>query len=181
MFKPNYAADILYPTIRNRGRRSLVWSILTRRSRYLYSLSEVKAACSISACHDVGVQTVKISQIRGSGGRSKDFDQEFNLLQSHNKERWLRVAEARQRGMTLPLINLIRVGDIYFVSDGHHRISVARAFGQREIEAKVTVWHVDGPLPWEKSATPDITKLNANIRRLAKQMWSEGHKMQARV
>ena len=128
MFKPNYAADILYPTLRNRGRRSLVWSFLTRRSRYLHPLPQVEAVCSINARHDSGVQTVKISQIRGSAGRSQDFDRDFNLLRSHNKGRWLRVAEAQQRGTTLPLVDLIQIGDIYFVNDGHHRISVARAF-----------------------------------------------------
>lgn len=181
MFKLNYAADILYPTIRDRGRRSKVWSLVTRRSRYLHTLAEVEAACSISASHEVGVQTVKISQIQGSGGRSKDFDRDFNVLKCHNKQRWLRMAEARQRGTILPIIKLIQVGDIYFVSDGHHRISVARAFGQREMEARVTVWHVNGPLPWEKSATPNITKLNSNFRRLAKQVWGEGRKLQTRV
>lgn len=177
MFKPNYAADILYPTIRNQGRRSLIWSFVTRRSRYLHTLPEVEATCSINARHDVGVQTVTINQIRGSGGRSKDFDRNFNLLRSHNKGRWLRVAEAQQQGTTLPLVDLIQVGDIYFVSDGHHRISVARAFGQREMEARVTVWQVDGPLPWEKSTAPTITMLNAKVM----QVWSAGHKLQARL
>ena len=38
---------------------------------------------------------------------------------------------------------------VYFVRDGHHRISVARARGQRAIDAVVTVWDVAGPLPWE--------------------------------
>jgi len=36
----------------------------------------------------------------------------------------------------LPPIDLIRVGDIYFVRDGHHRISVVRALGLQEIAAK---------------------------------------------
>jgi hypothetical protein len=39
------------------------------------------------------------------------------------------------------------------VRDGHHRISVARALGQRDVEAEVTVWQVVGPLPWEQPAT----------------------------
>jgi hypothetical protein len=47
---------------------------------------------------------------------------------------------------------LVRVGDIYFVRDGHHRISVARAMGQQDIDAKVTIWQVPGPLPWETPA-----------------------------
>jgi hypothetical protein len=44
---------------------------------------------------------------------------------------------------------LVQVGKVYFVRDGHHRISVARALGQLDIEAEVTIWQVSGPLPWE--------------------------------
>jgi hypothetical protein len=71
--------------------------------------------------------------IRGSESRSSDFDRDFNPLHDHNRRRWLNVAAARQRGKALPLVKLIQVGDVYFVRDGHHRISVARALGQRSI------------------------------------------------
>ena len=57
---------------------------------------------------------------------------------------------AFQRGRCLPPVALIQVGDHYFVRDGHHRISVARALGQLAIEATVEVWQVDRPLPWEQ-------------------------------
>jgi len=50
-------------------------------------------------------------------------------------------------------VELIQVGDVYFVRDGHHRISVARALGQRDVEAEVTLWQVTGPLPWEQPTT----------------------------
>ena len=53
-------------------------------------------------------------------------------------------------GDIAPPVELIQVGDLYFVRDGHHRISVARAMGQEAIEAKVTAWHVVGSLPWEQ-------------------------------
>jgi hypothetical protein len=43
---------------------------------------------------------------------------------------------------------LIQVGDDYFVRDGHHRISVARAFGREQIDAEVIVWDL-GPRPPE--------------------------------
>jgi hypothetical protein len=49
----------------------------------------------------------------------------------------------------MPPVVLVQVGDIYFVEDGHHRISVALAWGEQEIEAEVTVWQVAGALPWE--------------------------------
>jgi hypothetical protein len=96
---------------------------------------------------------VAIERILGSEGRANDFDRDFNPLQDRSKGRWLGVAAARQRGKPLPPVALIQVGDVYFVQDGHHRISVARALGQRAIEASVMVWQVDGPLPWEEAAT----------------------------
>jgi hypothetical protein len=57
---------------------------------------------------------------------------------------------------------LIQVGDVYFVRDGHHRISVARALGHLMIEATVEVWQVDGPVPWN-------TQRRASARRPAGQ------------
>jgi hypothetical protein len=53
--------------------------------------------------------------------------------------------------VTLPAVDLIQIGDVYFVRDGHHRISVGRAMGQEIIDAEVTVWEVAGPLPWERA------------------------------
>jgi len=55
-----------------------------------------------------------------------------------------------RRGAKLPPVALIRVGQVYFVEDGHHRISVAKAHGDQDIEAVVTVLHVAGTLPWDK-------------------------------
>jgi len=139
-------AVTLYTDAHNRGRWGQVWSALTGRSRCLLPLAEVDAACTVHAHRYAGMQMVPISQICGSEGRCHDFDRDFHPLQDHNRERWLGIARARQRGKALPPVELIRVGDVYFVLDGHHRISVARALGQRDIEAKVMVWQVTGPL-----------------------------------
>jgi hypothetical protein len=149
---PNQATDILYSRVRARGQWGQVWSTLTGRSRRLLALDEIEATCTVHTCRYAGIRTVPISQIRGSGGRSDDFDCDFNPLQDHNKRRWLSIATARRRGKALPPVGLVQVGDVHFVCDGHHRISVARAMGQQDIEAKVMVWQVTGPLPWETSA-----------------------------
>jgi hypothetical protein len=55
-------------------------------------------------------------------------------------------------GVVLPPVCLIQVGDVYFVRDGHHRISVAKVMGQEQIDAEISVWHVMGPLPWQREA-----------------------------
>ncbi len=139
----------LYAHARNQAWRGQLRSVLTRHPSDLLSLAEINASGTLSTRRYVGIQKVPIDHIRGSQGRTYDFDRDFYPLQDHNKERWLRVAGARQRGKSLPPVNLIQVGSIYFVEDGHHRVSVARALREQDIEATVTVWQVAGPLPWE--------------------------------
>jgi hypothetical protein len=178
---PNQATDILYSCARDRGQWGQVWSTLTGRSRRLLALDEIEATCTVHAYRDAGMRTVPISQIRGSGGRCDDFDHDFNPLQDHNKGRWLSVAALRRRGKALPPIKLVQVGDVYFVLDGHHRISVARALGQRDIEAKVMVWRVTGPLPWERSAAAhNLTGQETDIGRLHKQVRDDSARLQER-
>jgi hypothetical protein len=63
----------------------------------------------------------------------------------------------------LPPVVLVQVGDIYFVRDGHHRISVARALGQLNIDARVTVWEVNGPLLWEATTEASNPRLIARV------------------
>lgn len=148
----NHATDVLYARARNQGRRGLLWSALTGRSRRLLDLGEIKATCTVHSHRDVGIRVVPISQIRGSEGRCTDFDHDFNPLQEHNKGRWLHVARVWGSGKSLPPVELVQIGELYFVRDGHHRISVGRALGQRTVEAQVAEWQVSGPLPWETRA-----------------------------
>ena len=146
------AAAQLYQAARNWGRIHRLRSALTGKSHRLFSLEAVQAACNVRGRRYTGVQTVPIRQIRGSEGRSDDFDVNFAPLKTHTRERWLRIAVARQAGAQMPPVKLIRIGDVYFVRDGHHRISVARALGQTEIEAEVTVWQIAGAPPWKPHA-----------------------------
>jgi hypothetical protein len=60
---------------------------------------------------------------------------------------------AQLMGMALPPVKLIQIRDVYYVCDGHHRISVARTLGQTDIDAEVIRWDVAGPLPWERVVT----------------------------
>jgi hypothetical protein len=131
------------------GRRGWLWSGLTGRSRCLFALKSVEDGCKVLARSAAGRCTVPIRQIIGSESRVRDFDRHFHPLQTRTRERWLSVAAARQQGKDLPPVALIRVGEHYFVLDGHHRVSVAKALGQLDIAAAVEIWHVDGPLPWD--------------------------------
>jgi len=140
----------LYRRVRTRARWARLWSMLTGRSHSLLQLSAVEADCRVRSRHWAGTRTVPIRHIRGSEGRCGDFDADFRPLQEHSRDRWVGIATARERGRTLPPVELVQIGDLYFVRNGHHRISVGRAMGQEHIEAEVTVWEVVGPLPWEQ-------------------------------
>jgi len=173
MLTPNDGVEGMYMRACAQGCWSQIWSVLTGRSCHLLSLNAMHAAGSVSGCSAAGVQTVAIGQIRGSEGRNRDFDRSFNPLMSHSQERWMRVAEAHQRGASLPLVQLIRVGELYFVRDGHHRISVARALRQQEIEADVVTWAVDEPLPWEPLATGRGQRIACGISRALRRCLSQ--------
>jgi hypothetical protein len=151
----------LYDRACTRGWLHKLWSALTRRSSRLLDLGDVELTCEIHNRCYTGIQSVSLDQIRGSEGRCHDFDAAFYPRQKHNKGRWLNVAIARQMGTSLPPVALVQVEDVYFVTDGHHRISVARARGQKCIEAEVVIWQVAGPLPW---AAPTAAP-NRNLRR----------------
>jgi hypothetical protein len=139
----------LYQQVSGRRWRALIWALLTGRSRRLLDLAEVEATSRVVSRHYAGVQTVPIRQIRGSAsrGRSQDFDIDFYPRQVHDEERWKSVAAVWLDGQALPPIELIQVGETYFVEDGHHRVSIARALGQRYMDATVTVWQVAAAQP----------------------------------
>ena len=137
-------ASQLYERMANR-----VWLRGLRRklrgsSARLLDLNVLKARWTVRDAHSAGVRSVPLSRIVGSEGRTRDFDRRFLPLNPANRLRWIGLAEAWLRGVSLPPVDLIQVGDVYFVRDGHHRISVAYATGQAAIDATLTVWEVNG-------------------------------------
>jgi hypothetical protein len=88
----------------------------------------------------LGNKTVPLKKIQGSEGRSTDFDRFFNPIHENSLQRWANVAAVQIMGQSLPAVELLQVDGIYYVRDGHHRISVARAMGQAYIDATVTAY-----------------------------------------
>lgn len=123
-------------------------SVFCRRGWRLLDLDTV-ASSQVRGRRYAGIQNVNIDQIRGSIDRTGDFDRSFHPLDDRLRSRWINIAMARSQFTPLPPVSLVQVGNLYFVEDGHHRISVARALGESIIDAEVTVWDVHGPLPWE--------------------------------
>lgn len=131
------------------------WSIARRKLLYekvvcrfktrtvdLLSFENVRSTLNIHQSFERGLHTIPISNIQGSVGRLDDFSSRFLPLKESGKERWIGVDIAVTTGKTAP-IDVYQVGQVYYVLDGNHRVSVARLHGFETIEAYVTEF----PLP----------------------------------
>jgi hypothetical protein len=99
---------------------------------------EVIEALGFVSEHSAGLQVVPLDRIVGSVGRGRDFDRRFRPTSGRSRGRWEQIATAVRRGESFPPIDLMRVGELHFVRDGHHRVSVARALGRTDIDAYIT-------------------------------------------
>jgi hypothetical protein len=99
---------------------------------------EVVAALGWAGEQRLGLRTIPLARIVGSVDSMRDFDRQFRPTSGRVRERWERLALAQRRGVSIPPIDVYQVGDLYFVSDGHHRVSIALATGQQTIDAYVT-------------------------------------------
>jgi len=86
----------------------------------------------------LGLRNVPLDQIVGSVDRTREFDRRFRPVSRRVRGRWERIAAAQRRGESMPPISLYRIGELHFVRDGHHRVSVARSLGRIDIDAYVT-------------------------------------------
>lgn len=105
--------------------------------RTLLSYDEVKEKLRIGGPIYRGVKTVEVEKIAGSLNRYHQFDRAFLPLEDQIANRWQNVDRAFYQEISLPPVVLYKVGEVYFVVDGHHRVSVAREQGQLYIEAEV--------------------------------------------
>ncbi|MDO5711366.1 MAG: chromosome partitioning protein ParB [Micrococcales bacterium] len=126
-----------------RVRRQEVMSRLGHRLRgrdgATLSLEEVVGALGQLGERTIGVHVIDLDKVVGSVDKVRDFDPAFRPTSGRSRTRWERIAEAVRRGQALPPIDVYQVGDQYFVRDGHHRVSVLRALGEKVVDADVTV------------------------------------------
>jgi hypothetical protein len=132
------------------ARRKASWrsviSRLTGRRTELLRFEEVRHQLRAQGRHDAGVRQVLLDAIVGSVGRYRDFDTAFLPLQTQTKRRWLSIDRAHYQDLTLPPVELYRLGETYFVKDGNHRVSVARERGQVFVDALVIEIHAPVPI-----------------------------------
>jgi hypothetical protein len=123
-----------------------VLSVFNRASNRLISYHEVRKRVAPEAESYRGFQVVPVNQIVGSVDRFQDFDRAFLPRQRHTAGRWKNIDRAYYQDVRLPPVQLYKVGDVYFVKDGNHRVSVARERGVEFIDAEVFEGHIRVPL-----------------------------------
>jgi hypothetical protein len=84
------------------------------------------------------LEVVELGSIVGTVEATSRFDPEFRPASNALRRRWERIALAHRRGDALPPVVLWWQPDGYYVVDGRHRVSVARALRHRDIDAWVT-------------------------------------------
>jgi hypothetical protein len=136
-------ADAQFDFGRARRRRALarVAAALRREPgdiNVILPFDEVVEALGRRGERRLGLQTIPLDSIVGTVDRSREFDRAFRPTSSRVRPRWERIAEASRKGKAMPPIDVYRIGELHFVKDGHHRVSVARELGYEVIEAYVT-------------------------------------------
>jgi hypothetical protein len=131
-------AQRLFSTMAANGKVHRVIQTLKRRPGRLLDRATLQCTPGVLNQHYAGQMSVPLDRMRGSEGRTEDFDDNFYPLHDRMRSRWLNVASMRLAGDGLPAVELIHTSGIYFVRDGHHRISVAKALGEAYIDAEVT-------------------------------------------
>lgn len=116
------------------GRMIQMISRLFRRNNALSLLDSQPLSSQGSTSRIV---SIPIHQIKGTLGRSTDFDLGFNPLNETSRTRWISIMAAILRGISMPPVELVKASNSYYVRDGHHRISVAKALGQDAIDARI--------------------------------------------
>jgi hypothetical protein len=137
------SADAQFDFNRQRRRRAL--SQLAAKFRrepgdvnFILPFEEVVQALGRRGERRLGQELITLDSIVGTVDRGREFDRRFRPTSQRVRPRWERIAAAQRRGEGMPPIDVYRIGDLHFVKDGHHRVSVARALGHTDINAFVT-------------------------------------------
>jgi hypothetical protein len=151
--REHHASRDTFNAARRRGLIQDVLADLSGRSDNLLSFSEVQKHLRLSEpIEDVTLEEIPLEKIVGSVGRYRGFNRAF-LPRAHiDPQRWMRIERLRRR-TDLPPIEVFQIGDIYFVRDGNHRVSVARARNDKTIRAYVV--QIPSRVTLESDTSPD--------------------------
>ncbi|MBM3700828.1 MAG: hypothetical protein FJW68_07980 [Actinobacteria bacterium] len=110
---------------------------LVGRNNELLSFDKLKQGFELYRQQNLGIQTVNLEDIVGSIDRYQDFDRYFLPKKAHLQRRWAKIHNLLIKDVILPPVKLYKVGKIYFVLDGNHRVSVSKKMGVKYIDAEV--------------------------------------------
>jgi hypothetical protein len=143
-------------------RRAFVQDVLAQlagRSDDLLAFDQVREQLHLSEpTQDATLQEIPLEKVVGSVGRYRDFNRAFLPRAPIDAGRWIRIERLRGQ-VELPPIDVFQVGDVYFVQDGNHRVSVARARKQKTMWAHVI--EVPVRVPFGPDTSPDDLILKA--------------------
>jgi len=114
-----------------------ILAVLKPERKQLLSFYDIKNLIKPKAENYRGMKAVPLSYIVGSEDRYQDFNKAFLPKKEHLRQRWVSVDKAYYKDVILPPIKLFKLGEVYFVRDGNHRVSVARTQGIEAIDAEV--------------------------------------------
>ncbi|MEA4910248.1 MAG: transcriptional regulator [Chloroflexi bacterium] len=152
--------------------RSMV-SWITQSNNELLPFEVVQKNLPLAGQHALGVRTIPTEQIVGSVSRYHDFDRAFLPRQSRTQNRWMSIDSAVLQDVILPPIQVYKIGKMYFVKDGNHRVSVAKEKGQSFIDADV----IEIDLPIEMDTVTDIDTLIQKVEELEFEKQAHLHRL----
>lgn len=122
-------------TLRTDARRDALWAKLLGNNTSLALFPEETPEKSPNRKF-IGTEDIAVEKIVGTISRQGDFDHKFRPINKHLRDRWINAYIALERDGWTPIL-VHKVGDLYYVEDGHHRVSIAQALGLTFIPAKV--------------------------------------------
>lgn len=148
-----YAAIQDFRRARSQAAIQDLFARLTGKSTELLSYDQVLSKLRILGSSEAGLMVIPLDAIIGSVGRYTDFTRDFLPREAVSQNRWARIMELTSGAAGLPPIEVYQIGEAFFVKDGNHRVSVARATGAKDIQAYVTF--VQTRLPLSIDIEPD--------------------------
>lgn len=139
-----------FARMRLRADLEQVMARLTGKPLDLLAYEEVRQQLRAESAQRRVLKEIPLDAIVGSVNRTSDFNRHFLPLRDSDVHRWANIKTLAPEGEGLPPIEVYQMGDVYFVQDGHHRVSVARHLGASYIEAYVT------EVPTRVPLTPDV-------------------------
>lgn len=151
-----------FSEMRNRVFFQDILAMFRQKSTDMLAFDDVRSMLKLNHTRYLGLQDIPLDKIVGSVGRYRDFNRAFLPLNNIQESRWRGVYDlTTDGGQGFPPIELFKIGDIYFVRDGNHRVSVARANNAPSIEAFVTEYETSVELKPEDSLDDILIKAGA--------------------